>query len=284
MSQEVISDVLPLSVVIATLGGVSLISTLRCLNAGPKVPAEILICIPEQETGVSTQFQWANVRVLKTTVRGQVAQRAEGFNQVSQPFVMQLDDDMQISSESIQKLINHLTELGAGSAVAPIYLDAKTGECIHRHPIGFRGIFSNLSGVIFSGAHWGKKRMGCITTAGTNYGVDVDLMEQPVIQVEWVPGGCLMHHQVSLCKEAFFPFPGKAYCEDLIHSHLLRQRGVRLYVVRAATCKTDNPVLSRGRKELKADMRARLYFNQLRGVSQLRFWIWRIMTYIKRGI
>lgn len=284
MQQEANCNVLPLSVVIATLGGDSLISTLRCLNAGPKVPAEIVICIPEQEANFLAAIQWANVMVLRTIVRGQVAQRAEGFKYVSYPYVMQLDDDMQISSESMQHLITQLVALGPGSAVSPVYLDEKTAQCIHRHPVGLRGILSNLSGVIFSGAPWGIKRMGRITPAGTNYGVDVDLMEEPVKQVDWVPGGCLMHHRVSLCTDAFFPFYGKAYCEDLIHSHLLRQNGICLYVVRVATCKTENPVLPKGMKELSADMRARLYFNQLRGVSQSRFWIWWIFTCIKRGI
>ena len=275
------SDTYPLSVVIPTLGCNSLINTLNVLNVGSKVPAEIIVCIPEQEAEFLPQLPWANVKVLKTSVRGQVAQRAEGFNQVNQPYVMQLDDDVQISSESMQHLINELTRLGIGSAVAPIYLDERTGKCIHRHPVGLRGILSNLSGVIFSGAPWGKKRIGCITPSGTNYGVDVNQMEEDVMQVEWAPGGCLMHHSESLCTENFFPFPGKAYCEDLIHSHILRQKKVELYVVKAATSKIENPDLPKAGKELNADMRARLYFNQLRGVPLYRFYIWQVITYMK---
>jgi hypothetical protein len=282
--QQSLAHVLPLSVVIPTLGGDSLDFTLNGLNAGPKVPAEIIVCIPEREYSFLQKVQWANVRILKTSVRGQVAQRAEGFNQVCQPYVLQLDDDVKISSESMQKLIKQVTELGTGSAVAPVYLNEDTGECVHRHPTGLRGLLSNFWGVVIGGVPWGARRMGCITAAGTCYGVDPDLMEQPVRQVQWLPGGCVMHHAVSLVNEDFFPFSGKAYCEDLIHSYLLRKRGVRLYVVKAASCIIESPVPPREAKELAADIRARLYFSQLRGASQLRFWIWQIMIYLKRVI
>src|SRR5690349_16548237 len=81
----------PLSVVIATLGGGTIPETIAGLNRGDHPPAEILICIPEREADRARHLQGGNVRVVVTSVRGQVAQRAEGFKQATQPFVMQLD-------------------------------------------------------------------------------------------------------------------------------------------------------------------------------------------------
>lgn len=274
---------LPISVVIPTLGGSSLVQTLQYLNSGPKIPAEILICIPDSHSHALPTFEWDNVAVLPTVVKGQVAQRAEGFKLASQPYILQLDDDMQISSDSMSELLHTLTALAEDAAVAPVYLDEVTGECIHKHPSGWRAFLSNMMGVLISGARWGSKRMGSITPAGTNYGVDSALMSERIVEVDWVPGGCLLHRQSNLCTDAFFPFSGKAYCEDLIHSILLKKKGVRLYVVKNATCKTEFPVLATGKDELKADMRARQYFNQLADGSQTRFLLWCAITYVKRG-
>ena len=68
-----------ISVVIPTLGGPSLESTIAALNNGTVVPAEIVLCVPEREAATLRQFTDANVRVLATATSGQVSQRAEGF-------------------------------------------------------------------------------------------------------------------------------------------------------------------------------------------------------------
>ena len=275
---------LPLSIVIPTLGGASLVETLKTLNAGPQVPSEILVCIPDSHISKLQEFDWNNVKVLSTIIKGQVCQRLEGFKRASQPYIMQLDDDIQILSSSINELLNQLILLGEDAAVAPIYLDEATGESIHQYSTGWRAFFSNLTSTILIGAPWGLKRMGCITPAGTNYGVDINHMRSDLMEVDWVPGGCVLHHHSNLCMESFFPFHGKAYCEDLIHSTLLRSKGVRLFVVKAASCKTALAILPISRQEVKANMRARHYFNTFTGRPMLRFWIWCLITRLRRGI
>jgi hypothetical protein len=70
---------LELSVVIPTLGGESLGTTISQLNRGTLVPREILVCIPEKEAPRVQNLGLPGVGIILTDVRDQVAQRAEVF-------------------------------------------------------------------------------------------------------------------------------------------------------------------------------------------------------------
>jgi len=48
-----------------------------------------------------------------------------------------------------------------------------------------------------------------------------------------------LHRKENLILEDYFPFEGKAYAEDVIHSFLLRKQGVKLYVCKGAIAYTD---------------------------------------------
>ena len=44
-------------------------------------------------------------------------------------------------------------------------------------------------------------------------------------EVEWLPGGCILHSKKNLIKKNYFNFKyKKAYCEDLIHSYFLKKK------------------------------------------------------------
>lgn len=272
------------SVVIATLGGDSLRKTIQQLNNGTVVPAEILICIPQENAGNVANLGFDNIHIIKTKVRGQVAQRAIGFRRASFPFVLQVDDDVQCQRDMIETLLNNLNILGPGNAVAPIYIDVYNQQYIHRHPTGIIGFVNNVGATVVCGARWGKKRMGTISYAGINYGVDGGLMSVERKEVQWVPGGCVLHYRSGLIKENFFPFAGKAFCEDLIHSLLLQKNGVRLWVVRDAICKIEPPELPKEGNAFISDAAAMRYFHKLRGVNALWFLIWFSITVIRRKL
>jgi glycosyltransferase involved in cell wall biosynthesis len=282
VSADAQGAVTPLSVVIATLGGDFLASTIAHLNAGDRPPAEILICIPEAEAARARALEGGNVRLVVTSVRGQVAQRAEGFKRVREPFVLQLDDDMWIDQRDIDLLMVELQRLGPGNAVAPVLRDKLNGRGIHRQHDGVRGVLQSLNATILGGVPWGAGRMGRVSAIGTNFGVDPERATSPVMLVDWVPGGCVLHYREGLVLAAFFPFPSKAYCEDLIHSHLLKARGTRLWVVRDAGCRCDGFVLPTDVRAMMNEARARWYFLRLTNAVGLRFWMWLAISILKR--
>lgn len=222
-----------LSVVIPTLGGPSLSGTIRRLNAGTVTPSEILVCIPESEL-VNIRPSGANVRVLRTPIRGQVAQRAFGFREAKHPFVLQIDDDMDVESDCLEILLRGLKSLGRQAAISPALFLRDTGEYAYTPYWDSSRIRARIELILLNGL--AGYEPGRISRAGYNF----PLRYGPGIQeTEWLPGGCVLHWRENLLLESFYPWPGKAYAEDLFHSHHLRLRGIRLFVSGQAKCYFD---------------------------------------------
>jgi glycosyltransferase involved in cell wall biosynthesis len=126
------SEVYPLTVVIATLGGPSLIGTIDTLNQSSLVPDEILICIPKAEQKRAEKLSFPNVKIIVTDCRGQVAQRAVGFQRATHSIVMQLDDDLFVDRDCISHLVTTLKAYGPKVSVAPAMMNLATGKSIYK--------------------------------------------------------------------------------------------------------------------------------------------------------
>jgi hypothetical protein len=90
-----------------------------------------------------------------------------------------------------------------------------------------------------------------------------------------------MHLRENLIKENFFPYAGKAFCEDLFHSHYLMKKGIGLKVDFRARCALmdDPPEISGIRqfiRNLSADYKARKYFVRISSRSFVRMHLYYI--------
>jgi hypothetical protein len=262
-----------LSVVIATLGGDTLSGTIEQLNRGTVVPTEILVCIPEQEFSRVENITFRNVKIIQTACRGQVAQRTVGFQQSRCEFVLQLDDDLLVDINCVEKLVKTLIAHGGKTAAAPALLNVNTGLSCYREPGNstlvriYYWIVNGIRGY----------QPGIITKAGTCIGVDPALSQKEIIEVDWVPGGCVMHNRENLIFDNYYPFAGKAYCEDLFHSYYLSQKGINLFVSTAARCYIVDVVtvpssVSSYLDVMRADCKVRKYFVRLSDKSILRMY------------
>ena len=224
-----------MTVVIATLGGVAVRSTIESLNRGTLVPEQILVCIPEREAPLLDDLVIPNVVVVRTAVRGQVAQRAEGFRRATSALVMQLDDDLIVGETCIASLFAAIAD-DHQAAAGPKWYDEGTGA-YHSFlvPTGPRlTLFERLLYWVINGSKGYEP--GAISLSGVNMGVP----ETPgTWNIEWLSGGCILHWRENLVMGNFFPFTGKAYAEDLYHSRLLRARGIRLIRSGDASCAVD---------------------------------------------
>ena len=273
-----------ISVVIPTLGGPTLKNTIGELNSGNCVPAEILVCIPENQTLDQDEISFNNVKVIRTEVRGQVAQRAAGFKRVKYDLVLQLDDDIHVDENTLQILADNLKRMGRGNAVGPVYYDINNSGCLHKQHTGIKGFLQNLYAFAVCGAPWGKKRMGRLTAIGIGYGVDNTLSDDKVMMTDWLPGGCVMMFRDDLIKDSFYPYEGKAYSEDILHSLLRRNNNITHYVLFDAKCKTHtNPVLIEP-GSFFSDMRARKFILGYTSGKVWHLWIWCIVDYLKRAV
>lgn len=249
-----------ISVVIATLGGESLRRTVERLNRGTLIPSEILVCIPEHEACRVTTLGLSNVTVVVTSCRGQVAQRAVGFQRARHEFVLQLDDDILVRPTCLEHLVACIGS-SKDLAVGPRMYDMKTGKYhSFMSPAEDKvSWFQRLLYWVVNGSS--GYQPGVIGRAGVNLGVP----EEPPNwnDLGWLPGGCVLHRGQNLVPFDFYPFKGKAFAEDLFHSALLKQRGIKLMRCGAAICDVD--FSTSGTFSLSDSMKA--YFGYARAMT-----------------
>ena len=264
----------PLSVVIATLGGETLSDTILYLNSGEKIPAEILVCIPEEDSSCAENLSMKNVKIIKTPCRGQVAQRAYGLQRACQPLMLQLDDDIVLRPGDLRLLVQKLGQLGHGHAMAPLFRLLSTGQYVTEYHAGVSGWLHSLYASLICGAPWGIKRMGVISPAGIAFAVDPRYCEPGLFETQWLPGGCVICHREDLVTEDYYPFAGKAFCEDLAHSVLWKKQGTRLWMHLDASGRISSDPMPFNWKTKKAIFRAHEYIVKLIGGNywQLRLW------------
>jgi glycosyltransferase involved in cell wall biosynthesis len=277
---------LPISVVIPSLGGDVLQKTIKALNNSTLTPSEIILCIPETEANSGPRYNFSNVKVIKTKVRGQVAQRAIGLTKSKENIVLQLDDDILVEKKTIEVMTIALIAKGPKNVMGPIYYSQPDYKyCLHRFPIGFLGWLRSLEAKIICNAPWGITRMGKNTQIGIAYGVDPEYLSEEHFQTDWLPGGCVLSYKQDLVLEQFYPFPGKAYNEDLIHSILRRRQNITHWVVSQAKCSTDIFWNIRQFDDLKKDIKSKRYILDLMNSNtSFRFKIWLMIEYLKESM
>ncbi len=277
-------EMYPLSVVIATLGGESLADTIAYLNSGELIPAEILVCIPEEDSSRAEKLSQENVKIVKTPCRGQVAQRAYGLQRACQPLVLQLDDDILLRPDDLCMLIQSIGKLGLGHALAPLLRHLSTGKYINEYKQGVTGVLQSVYASLICGAPWGRKRMGILSRSGFGHGVDRRYCDPDLFETQWLPGGCVLCHREDLVTEDYYPFAGKAFCEDLVHSVLWRKQGTRLWMHLDASGTTSVATMPFSWETEKAILRVHEYVVKLIGGNNWQLRLWHVVHVSKQVI
>jgi hypothetical protein len=244
------------SVVIPTLGGDCLEVTIRQLNNGSHKPDEILICIPEEDAHKVDSLSFPNIKIIKTSFRGQVAQRAYGFARVSNDLVLQVDDDILLNEDCLEKLVDFILD-HPGSSVGPKFIERSTGK-YHSYLYKDKGestFTDKISFYILNG------KMGCQAGQLSKAGLYMGVPEKPDnwMNAGWLPGGCILHRKENLVLEYYYPAKGKAYWEDIFHADLLRDKGVLMHRVGEAACSVDFS----GNKQMNSSFFVREFFKVL---------------------
>lgn len=273
-----------LSVVIATLGGDSLAATVACIKQSTTAPKEILICIPQDEANKVRLLEDEQTHILVTKERGQVAQRAEGFRNVKSNLVLQMDDDVMFSPTTIQTMIQHLLNLGAGHVVGPIFCDDVNHQPIARFDPSLKGILKSAYFTLVAGLPWGLQRMGKFSSVTCAISLDPQFAEKPLQQAQWLAGGFVLGFQQDLVFENFYPVSGKAYAEDLLHSKARYEKGVRHVVATEVmvSTKPQSDEITWG--ELSRELKARRMVAKHLGALNPRATFFFAMEQLKRAI
>jgi len=214
-----------ITIVIATLGDPVLAETISFLKKSTVQPEQILLCVPFQDRKKVMALAGETIKVVGTRRRGQVAQRATGFRMARTSLVLQMDDDVALHPRCLERMAETLLAKSRQTAIGPVLRWVGTNRACHRNPDGGEGWFRRLI------QNSGRPLIpGRITMAGTNPGAAPSSKDGKVMETEWLPGGCVLHRRENLIFSDYYPFPGKAFYEDVIHSIHLRNKGIRLLV------------------------------------------------------
>ncbi len=271
--------------IIATLGSDSLFQTIETLKSGTVVPTEILVCVPVENVSKVLHLEVGTTRIVKTSFRGQVAQRCEGFVRASNPLVLQLDDDLLLDRFCLERLTETLLSLGPKVAVSPALLDMQTGESVYKKPVKHRAVLGLYYWLMNGSSGYAP---GKIDLSGSSVGVDPSVSGARLYDVEWLAGGCVLHRRENLVIENFWPLVGKAYYEDIVHSSILAANGFRLVIDSSARCSLElfnqasfSP--SDFFRNLYGDYLGRRYFMRRFSRQSLRIYLYysgRVLSYL----
>ena len=208
--------------------------------------------------------------LVNANVFGQVKQRAYGLKLAKYMYVLQLDDGVVLEKNCLENLVLKMDKKNL-SAVSPYYMNMERNSA---HAQKKNGISWKFYYWLMNGNEGYK--IGGVAKSGINFGVNkVDLKSNDsTVEVEWVPGGCILQKKENLIHLNHFPFSGKAYAEDLIYCFLLRSSGIRLYVSIDALCYIDK---DNGIDSLFQDFRARYYFVKIASLSITRLFIFYLL-------
>ena len=170
------------------------------------------------------------ILIINSDKKGQVNQRQYGYKFVKTEYLMHMDDDIFISIKSLKILLNQFENLPRKSFIAP--------------RLSFK--YNNNQGLFF------KKFINLLlykkltpkpgtllkSTFEVPYNLPFDL-NQEIESVDYIPGGISLTCIENILKKGYFSFEGKAYCEDLIHSNLLKKNGVQLFISNKSFYKTE---------------------------------------------
>lgn len=274
-----------LTAVIPTLGGDQIRETLMHLNSGGIAPAEIIIAIPKLEAFRVREYEqiYANVKILPTICRGQVAQRVEGFLAARYSFVLQIDDDVHVTPSCISEMLLALQSLGKNVVVGPIFIDQRTREPFSSFPTGFKGKVADTYLSICWGLPKGLARMGQYSSLGMAISIDPKYCSDAIKATSWLAGGCVLGYRDQLIKDNFYPISGKAYAEDLLHSAYRSKRGIDHFVVLSAMAAIEKPEPVVGFFEFYKEFSARVVVGKILGCNRYRLVVLLIFDLIRRS-
>ena len=214
---------IPISIVIPTLGGNRLHKTLNCLSKSTVFPNEILIVIPKQ-TKIELD-KIGNIRkVIKfiyTSEKNQVLQRIEGFKKIKMGIVVQMDDDILVNKDCLEKLYFRIKN-NDNIAISPnMIANSKLSKIYKKPNTKFLKLYHWL---INSNKGFNP---GTIALSGFNYAHENGIKGER--EQEWLSGAMIMHKKKNLILYNYYPYKfAKCYCEDLLHSLILRKKKIKL--------------------------------------------------------
>ena len=216
-----------LSVIIPTSGDSDLNPTIFSLLKSTYPPSEIIIISPKKIRVYKNEV----IKIVYCKVKSQVKQRLIGFRKAKYQYILQSDDDIAYDKNCIENLVKVIKKQRFKSAVSPTILNQKRESIYsaqYKRPSWYNYLVNGSQGFT----------PGRFASSGEAFGFKTDCKTAKEVEVSWLPGGCVLHAKKNLSYKNYYPFKGKALGEDVIHSIIMKKKGVKLFISPAALCKT----------------------------------------------
>lgn len=257
-----------ISVVIPTIGEKILHKVIKRLLSGRMAPNEILLIFSEVDSKSALDFYiYKSTKILFSPSKGQVKQRIFGFKKATNKYVVQLDSDILVNKNTIELLYKEII---------------KNDKCCISAKIVNKDLIKKKVTSY-------QKHLGKITKWGNSIWFNKVNYPKKIQELEWLQGGCIIHSKVNLIIDDYYPFKGKAYGEDVIHSCLLRKNKIKLFLnpnvkvfELSNETKISNFDLDEFREFLKNNFLSKLKIIGLINGSYFLFLLWYILFFLKR--
>ena len=215
-----------LSIVIPSLGGSKLESTLKYMYKMKIRPLEIIYVFQSHIKKI-LKFQKSKTKIILTKIKGQVYQRVAGFKKARGKYVLQLDDDIKIDNYCLNKLLNTIEKFKKIS-ISPLLIDKKRKYSLF--DIQPKNFFFKIYHFLLNGINGYEP--GSVSKAGIPYMFKNKGKIKEGMATRW-----MFHRKKNLIKKNYFKFKSdKAFCEDLFHSFHLRNKKIKLLIDSSSKC------------------------------------------------
>ena len=214
------------SIVIASIGRPCLNKTLDHILLSLKLPSEVIIVLPEDSDFVlGSKYKECDLNIsIFYSSRGQVKQRQAGLLKCNYDIIVQLDDDIEFDKTVLSSLVDEVSE-NPNMVISPLFynhnLSCKTGvEVSQNHFLK-----------IIYGTYKEKESLGVGYISKIGLAIrPSSLKSKDLIRSDWLPGGCMAYHKnFSTADSEILSPEGKFYGEDLINTHIMKEKGAALF-------------------------------------------------------
>ena len=266
-----------ISVVIPTIGSKHLNKTIDHLFKQTVLPDEVILVVPKQYKKEINIINNKNILIIYTDKKGQVYQRSIGLKNAKYKYVMQLDDDVFLTDRNlISNLIEQLLSVAENSVVAPVIREIN--KDIFKYG-KFKLLMIRLYNYFIRGSRNFYNNFGEISTFGIPC-PQINFSEKSNIQTDWLPGGCVMSKKINLVTEDFYPYPGKAYSEDILHSIIRKNNNIKHYLISNLYVETLSDTFNI-KTDFYSQYKIRKYICKYISGNVFRFYIWYYLESIK---
>ena len=235
-------------IVIPSVGEPSIYKLLDSIASSTILPNRTIIVIRDIDSfSFDPSLYPFKISLLQSPISGQVNQRIFGFLNSISSLVIQIDADCSFDSCF---LLNYITEFlrlesicDSAIALSPSFIDSNS-RLMFSNENRLSSCYRFLLGMV--GLLFSQKNL---SKFGQNFPLNLpnNLLAGSIhtYSSDWLPGGCVLQRKNWLILQNYYPFPGKAYAEDLFHSYLLFSSSVSVFVYYGISVSTEtHPIIT----------------------------------------